>query len=156
MEIQVVSLGLKMALQEHRKKLEKQHFCERWPVGFSWLPLQNIKLGLSWTINFYILLKGHEGPVAMVCNLHLRRCSDSLGGVQPEAWGGLQNLLLMVKSVLGRSWPVLGASEGSTPSVGRGHCGQMGLRSVQPWWLGWCVSCGWRVDLVPSELPSKS
>lgn len=85
-----MSLGLKMSLQEHRRKLEKQHFSERWPAGFSWLPLQNIKLdGLSWPINFYIPLKGHEGLAAVVCKLHLRRCSDSLGGVQPEAWGGL-------------------------------------------------------------------
>lgn len=110
-EIHVLSLGLKMSLQEHRRKLEKQHFCERWPGGFSWLPLQNIKLdGLSWPINFHILLKGHEGPAAVVCKLHLRRCSDSLRGVQPEAWGGLA--CKTCSSWSGLSWGEAGLSWG--------------------------------------------
>lgn len=115
---------VKNVITEHRRKLEKQHFCERWPGGFSWLPLQNIKLdGLSWPINFHILLKGHEGPAAVVCKLHLRRCSDSLGGVQPEAWGGLA--CKTCSSWSGLSWGEAGLSWGFSGQ--HSFCGQRSL-----------------------------
>lgn len=157
----------KILLHEYRKILEKQHFYKRWPVCFTRLHLQKIKLYIwmrackalhsfkgIWRLWLQCAVSSILGGpmtlwrVSWTARRRIWGQPEGLGRPGIETWPGCEEPLPHFHDCLregaGLFW---GAPWGSTTSVGRGY---WWTDRAQVWTslkaeLG-CVFSGWRVE----------